>query len=344
MDQASSLDEDLVVRIASPRAGEAVSGTVVITGFAMDRLQPDHPGLNERDIQVWLADSTNSENLLGYAAPSSDVPNAPGSLNPDAAVLGFARVWDTCTTAPGQYEIIIWVSSLARPGARSRTSVDVEVGACPADTASQPSEAAGADPVVSPPAAPPAPSVASAPGRVLLRDDFSDPNSGWPQSPSSTQGYRGGEYGVGGSAYGGFAIHAARFSDFLAEVDAHLMPGSDGAAVYVDFRIQDSGPYYSFGVVPDQGTFYLTSHAMRGGSFQFLISPTPSAVINRGTATNRLGVRAEGPNFTLLVNGQEVGRARDDAWREGRLAIGVVKLTPEPVAARFGNLVVTSVN
>src|SRR5438067_13609202 len=67
------IDTDIVVRITSPRAGDRVSRRFVITGFALDRRTPENPGLNERDVQIWLSDSSETPNLLGYAAPTPDV-------------------------------------------------------------------------------------------------------------------------------------------------------------------------------------------------------------------------------------------------------------------------------
>lgn len=130
--QESPLDEDLIVRITSPRAGEQVSGRVAITGFVIDRRNPEHPGFNDRDIQVWLSDASSTQNLLGYASPSENVADVPPTLDSQTALLGFARVWDTCSAPPGRYEITVWVSSLARPGARNRTNTEVDVAPCSA--------------------------------------------------------------------------------------------------------------------------------------------------------------------------------------------------------------------
>jgi hypothetical protein len=64
--------------------------------------------------------------------------------------------------------------------------------------------------------------------------------------------------------------------------------------------------------------------------------------IRRGDAWNRLGVRAQGADFVLSINGQEVGRARDGALREGVLGLGVGSLEDGPAEGRFRDLLVTS--
>jgi hypothetical protein len=174
--QDGPMDDSLVVRITSPRAGEHVRGAVVITGYAADRRSQVGSGLNERDIQVWLNDASNPANLLGYAAPSLDVPADIASVGPVVPV-GFARVWDSCAVTPGPYELVVWVSSLARSGARNATSVDLVVDACdgatPTPAAAPSSPAAPAptqEPVPAAPAAVPSPTLDPAlRGTVNLR-------------------------------------------------------------------------------------------------------------------------------------------------------------------------------
>ena len=59
---------------------------------------------------------------------------------------------------------------------------------------------------------------------------------------------------------------------------------------------------------------------------------TRSAAIQSGTATNRLGVRAQGADVTLLINGQEVGRARAEELGPGGVGFGVGSLGDGPAA------------
>jgi hypothetical protein len=132
-----------------------------------------------------------------------------------------------------------------------------------------------------------------------------------------------------------------RFGDFLLEVDARLVEPTADAYVFVDFRRQESGEHYSFVVAPDEGAFILRRNTDREGAT--VLDWTRAAAIQRGTAPNRLGVRAQGDEITLLVNGEEVGRARADDPREGAIGFGAGSLDDGPAEARFANLVVTSV-
>jgi hypothetical protein len=189
---------------------------------------------------------------------------------------------------------------------------------------------------------------ASGPGRVLYADNFASANSGWPLASSDPAtrrvGYADGGYDVArlaGSAGSPYVMRAERFGDFLLEIDARLVEPTADAYVFVDFRRQDSGEHYSFVVAPDEGAFIVRRNTDREGTT--LLDWTRTPAIQRGTAMNRLGIRAQGSEVTLLINGEEVARARADDPREGSIGFGVGSLGDGPAEARFGNLVVTSV-
>jgi hypothetical protein len=190
---------------------------------------------------------------------------------------------------------------------------------------------------------------AASSGRVLFRDDFRNPASGWPRESSdpSTRrvGYESGEYSIvkqAGSGGTPFVTRSERFGDFLAEIEARLVAPTVGAFLYVEFRRQDNGDHYALLVDPNDSTFLLRRETGADGTN--LIGWTPAPAIAAGTARNRLGIRAQGPEIVLLANGQEIGRARDDALREGALSFGVGNLDDGPAEARFQELVVSSLD
>jgi hypothetical protein len=526
-------DPNMVVEITSPKPGERLRGRVEIAGYAADRRSPSGSGLNERDVQIYLNDSSDPWNLFDYALAGRDSPEAAGALGPAYSQTGFWDAWETCTFPEGPYRLMVWVSSLVSPGARSFASVDVYVEACAPgsivtqrDFANEPGGvytlhlegpttrgfsldpiyadfAAGIDArcpqagadcrygldfreqpgpgstrtnsyyrftvdptdgtytlgysppgddpilpivpwtastlirqgtganrlaiivqgdwlrlfingqqvgearderrpwgqlgwtaetqdrgramdvqfanfVVSTPgpaerlapifpgrempgagAAPGAPAAvnaptgappaANAPSNVLLSDDFTNPNSGWPRQssdPTSRRvGYDGGEYVVAkmaGSSGAPLVTRAERFGDFLAQLDARLVPPTDGAYLFLDFRRQENGDHYSFVVDPNDSTFLVQRNV--GSGSEALINWTTAPAIQGGGARNRIGVRAVGAQLTFLVNGQEVGSATDDRLREGSIAFGVGSLSDAAAEGRFGNLLVSSVN
>jgi len=509
---ARQIDPNVVVQITSPTPGQHLSGPVDITGYAADTRSQDGSGMNERDIQLYLNDSSDPWNIFDYAVGGRDSPDAAAALGPQFSQAGFWDAWETCTFPEGPYKLIVWVSSRATEGARNFASVDVYIDACPQGTmigqANFDSEPGGVytirlngpetrqhslDPIFadfaagidarcpdatvnctyglqfrelpgpqgtntdsfyrftvdptdgtftlgySPPGdAPivalvpwtPSPTIAQgsatnrlavivqgnwlrlfingqqvgdtrddrrpwgqigwvaettasrtveaqfdnfsvstpgpaeqlaplfpgagvgpapAAGRVLLHDDFSDPSSGWPRQSSDPSarrvGYDHGEYDIArmpGDVGAPYVTRSDRFGDFQVEIDARLVPPTENSYLYLDFRRQDDGSHYSFMVDPNDSTFMLRRNGPNSGVN--LIPWTSAPAIQGGSARNRLGVRAQGPDITLLVNGQEVGHVQDGTFSEGTLAFGVDSFNDGPAEGRFGNLLVTAVD
>jgi hypothetical protein len=187
------------------------------------------------------------------------------------------------------------------------------------------------------------------PGRVLLQDDFTNPASGWSRQSSAPEqsrvGYGDGEYTVARlieTAGRAMVWRREGFFDSEVSLDARLLPPTDGAIVYLAVRRQESGDAYELVVDPNAGRFRLLRRV--GTGITNLIPWTPSAAINPTDGSNRLSVRAQGAALTLQINGQEVGRATDETFRDGWLAFGVGQQEQGLVEARFGNLLVTSVD
>ncbi|HLH23963.1 MAG TPA: family 16 glycoside hydrolase [Chloroflexota bacterium] len=326
------VDGNVVVQITRPQAGEKVQGTVEITGYAADTRSSDGSGLNENDIAVYFDDSSNPQNLIGYAASERPSPDAASQLGPQFARVGFQRVWDTCQVSPGAHELIVWVSSLTVPGARGVDRVEVEVQPC----------AAATTPTVA----------AQAPQRapeVLYRDDFSDPSSGWlPQSPDPSQwtvGYENGEYKTiqlaGARETATVPLWNHVFRDFQAEVDARLLTAGS-SYIILGFRGQSLRGLYQLAVAPTSGIFALGRADPSSGTWTMLIPARPAAGLHAGSDWNRIGVRAVGGDLTVLINGQQVAQAHDDTYREGIIFLGAGDDTSGRAEARFRNLVVTS--
>jgi hypothetical protein len=128
-------------------------------------------------------------------------------------------------------------------------------------------------------------------------------------------------------------------ADFLWELDARLLAPTTDVYVYLDFRRQENGDHYSYVVDPNDSTFRL--ERTTGDSRRELLPWTKNAAIREGTARNRLGVRAEGPEIVLLANGEEVGRLRDEALTAGAIGFGIGNFRNGAADGRFDNLVVT---
>ncbi|HLH26302.1 MAG TPA: hypothetical protein VK066_27600 [Chloroflexota bacterium] len=302
----AQVDENVVVQITSPQPGQLLQGSVDITGFAADRRSSAGPGLNERDVALYLNDSADQRNLFDYADTGEDSPEAAAALGPQFAQAGFADSWETCSFPPGHYQLIVWVSSLVVPGARNFASVDVEIAPCPAAT-------------------------------VIPNDAF----EAHPDEASVRLA------GPEGSGY----MYGPIFADVAIGLDARCTQTGVDCRYGLEFR-RLPGPAnsptdsaYAFWVNPADGIFSLEyyppgSDPDRG---TFLIDDTPAPAIRSGTATNRLGVIAEGDWLRVFVNGQQVGEAHDSSRPWGMISwLGATDDSGRAVEIQFGNLVIAT--
>ena len=199
------------------------------------------------------------------------------------------------------------------------------------------------------------PSAAVSFSTVLFRDDFSNVSSGWAAAcdpPDLWQGgYASGEFRVVKLAGTGVApgpCHPRRFRDFQVEVDAALVPPTAGAYAWIEVRQQaqhagdrSRAASYAFSVQPDARVYTLSR--LHYGTRTVLAERAGVSEIRPSSAINRIGVRAVGPELTLLVNGVAVDRVTDATFAEGMLAFGVGHILDHAAEGRFRNLVVTSV-
>jgi tetratricopeptide (TPR) repeat protein len=294
------VDRNLIVEITSPQPGERLRGRVEIAGYAADLRSATGTGINERDIQIFLNDSSDTENLLDFGRGGQSSPAAASALGPQFRQAGFRTDWESCSFPEGPYTLIVWVSSLAAPGTLGFARVDVFVEPCPQ-------------------------------GATLYQED----------APAQTTGI------------GALRIEQPEavatlapplFRDFAAGVDGRC-PRADSSCQYaLAFRQvqgQSAPSGYLFALDPNRGTFTL-GYLPFGGRVLIVVLPeTPSPAIHRGTATNRLGVIAQGDWLRLWINGQQVADLRDDRRPWGRIGWGAI---PPPAGriqvGQFANFVV----
>ncbi len=290
--------------------------------------------------------------ILASGAPDATAPTEPEFASGDGVVgpaAGTPPPMPTGVPTPRPTAAPAPTTGTSRPSITSTTPLATPTRpAVPALTPPPaPSRITISTPAIAPTPAAAAPPAPDAGDRVLLHDDFTDPSSGLPlqsRDPTARRlGYRDGEYlvvrlaGSGGEA---FVAYPEAFDDFQAEIDARLVPPTEDGYVFLDFRRQENGDYYSFLVDPNAGRFLLLRHT---GDDRRLIDWTAAAAIQPGAATNRLGVRARGSTIVLLLGGTEVGRAQDGALRDGWVGFGVGSLADERAEGRFSHLLVTAV-
>jgi hypothetical protein len=151
-------------------------------------------------------------------------------------------------------------------------------------------------------------------------DDFSNPDSGWPQLDTAqvTMDYLNGEYRifskVAPGVYGAVAPFPG-YENYRVEADAHFnAPPTDGLYGLM-FGVVTQGTevtqFYLFTVEPDEQEFRLFRRETDGG-YTPLIDSTFSMAIRPSTETNRLTAVRNGEQITLAVNGNTLGTWTDN--------------------------------
>ncbi len=181
-------------------------------------------------------------------------------------------------------------------------------------------------------------------GKVLLQDDFSDPDSGWPTSSSedSEVGYRNGQYriDVKSANWETWAYAGEDFDDVIVEVDITKVSGDNTSDFGVLCRYQDKDHAYQFAIGAD-GYYQIfrwepDDEKMLLGDGEWLSSDA----IREGNATNHLRAECVGDTLALYVNGTLIGAVRDTAYTHGDIALAVGTYDHGGTDVRFDNLVV----
>jgi hypothetical protein len=207
-------------------------------------------------------------------------------------------------------------------------------------------DAPGATPTVTPPRTPTqAPSATPTPTPIFptvtpippVRDAFSNPASGWPNSDYTnyTYSYTDGEYRVlvKTANYATWAWNgASTATSFRAEIDARAAGHTNGASG-IAFAI-DSGNLYAFQV--RDGTFRLRRLSSTTQLWTVLIGETASPYILTGNQTNRLKVVRNGAAITLYANGHQLGQSSDSAFGTGYVGV-VSSAYADNFEARYDN-------
>ncbi len=180
-------------------------------------------------------------------------------------------------------------------------------------------------------------------GKVLMRDNFSNPQSGWEigDYDSGKVGYADGQYFVisYGDASTMWGVANRSFDNVAIEVDAIPVSGPDNNDYGVICREQGDGNGYYLLISGDG--YYAIVKGTYGG-YEWLVDFTESDAIKQGYTTNHIRAVCDGPNLSLYVNGQLVAEASDTEFSSGDIALTATSYENEPVEVRFDNLVVTA--
>ncbi|HEX5505772.1 MAG TPA: hypothetical protein VFW96_24355 [Thermomicrobiales bacterium] len=177
---------------------------------------------------------------------------------------------------------------------------------------------------------------------VLLRDDFSNPASGWPTASTT-----GGSYAYAG---GGYQITVTRpnwiiwaypaqppgLADVVVDVDATVVAGGTQAGLGGVRRFVSAAHDYYLLRVTSAGGYAILRH--QGSVWTTLASGT-SAAIRPGAASNHVQAACVGSVLALYANGQRLAVVQDGAFVAGDVGLGAETYAAPQAVVRFNAFV-----
>lgn len=191
--------------------------------------------------------------------------------------------------------------------------------------------------------------VAAAPAlaaTTVLRDDFSDSRSGWPNMAATRAGDLGlaiytdsGKYQltpVQDEVFGFIpAPRQASGGDVAVETDLFLYAGLGGGAAGVGCRFKDHRNFYAFAV---RGDATLTILKVKDGKILPLAQGTVASIMP-GTVDTRLSVECRGDSLRFSAKGGGTLSAKDSDFSDGPAGVFVVGQKTAGVSGVFDNFV-----
>jgi hypothetical protein len=176
-------------------------------------------------------------------------------------------------------------------------------------------------------------------GELLYSDDFSDPGSGWDirQGSDASTVYQNGKYHITVNeidwvAWGNPGHY---FTDFVLEVDATQVSGTDDNDFGVLLRYVDVDNFYRFEI---SGDGYYSFDLMQDDEWITLIDWHDTPAIRQGNNTNTITVVCKGDRFTFYVNGQYLDEYRDGTFPSGDIGLLAGTIEEAPVHIAFDNI------
>lgn len=168
--------------------------------------------------------------------------------------------------------------------------------------------------------------------RLLMRDDFRSPISGWTVSKDrgGQEAYDDGRYVITlNSTDPYWGVSPQTLGDFVAEVDAtptsrygasYAYDGPLGESYGVIVRAQDQNNFYAFLVATDGR--YSAFHVKNGTlAWDTRWTPADDDTVKDGWQTSRLRILALGKELRFYVNGRMLVRVPDAIWASGQAGV-----------------------
>lgn len=185
----------------------------------------------------------------------------------------------------------------------------------------------------------------SAHAAEVLRDDFSDPASGWPDMAATRDGdlgfavyTDGGQYQltpVKDNVFGFIRALQAADGNVTIEADLFLYAGIGAGAAGIGCRHRDHANFYAFLV---RGDAVLTIVKIRDGQATPLAQGKVDSVLP-GTVDTRLTVECHGDTLRFGARGGRTIEARDAEFSDGSSGVFVIGESMAGTSAAFDNFV-----
>lgn len=176
--------------------------------------------------------------------------------------------------------------------------------------------------------------------RLVIEDDFSDPDSGWLATSEDDKGgsYANGEYVVWADKTGtkmAELLKLGELSDFVFEIDSKKVSGEKGSFCFVFYRMHEYSDWYAFGITDDSEYSVVKYEA--GQATAMLKNWTRSGYIKGGNATNRFKVACIGTQTNVYVNGYKLATVTDNTTLTGQIGLGIKSFSESGAKYSFDN-------
>lgn len=181
------------------------------------------------------------------------------------------------------------------------------------------------------------------PLKILFKDDFSDPESGWNRI-TTTQGqteYADGVYRifVNEPDLDIWSTPGQSFKDIRVEVDALKVGGERDNRFGIICRAADLNSFYTF-IISSDGYYGIGKIQRQEYQLIGMQALQPSAAILKGSALNHLRADCIGDTLSLYVNGQKLAEVRDSDFTSGDAGLIAGSYDTAGVDIRFDNFFV----
>ncbi len=178
---------------------------------------------------------------------------------------------------------------------------------------------------------------------VLLRDDFSDVESGWDEleDAAGNARYLSGEYQITVNYLQSdiWAYANTPFSDVDITVTAQKASGTDDNNFGIICRAVSDGNFYA-GLITSEGLFVVQKlvdgiyERLSGDYFGF------SNAIKQGEGVNVIRFTCIGDTMTLYANGEMLASVQDSAFKSGEIGLLAGTFETAGVDIRFDDFIV----